>query len=58
MKKISDKKYDELVKYERDKINGRVLTPDGLELIVKACDFDPQLIGETMIEAYWKLKHE
>lgn len=58
MKKISNEKYDELMTYERDKMNGRVLTPSGLELIVKACNFNPQLIGETMLESYWKMKRK
>lgn len=55
MKKITDKQYEEYQQYLHDKATGRILTPDGLALIVKACDFDPLRIGVDMLNNYCKI---
>ena len=36
MKKITNKEYEEFQKYKTDVLNGRILTPDGIKLIIKA----------------------
>ena len=35
MKQISNKEYEEFHKYKSDKLNGRILTPDGLRFIIE-----------------------
>ena len=56
MKQISDKKYDQYVQMLDDKRNGRNLTFDALEIIVKANNFDAEKVGKDIIEAYWRIK--
>ena len=36
MKSIPNKEYEEFQKYKSDKLNGRILTPDGLRFIIEA----------------------
>ena len=36
MKSISIKDYEEFLKYTSDRLNGRILTPDGLRFIIEA----------------------
>lgn len=52
MKHISNKEYEEFEQYKRDKLNGRVLTPDGLRLICQANELDPEKIGRLFLEVY------
>jgi len=56
VKQISDKKYDQYVQMLDDKRNGRNLTFDALEIIVKANNFDAEKVGKDIIEAYWRIK--
>ena len=56
MKKITDKEYEEFQKYKMDVIKGRVLTPNGIRLIVKANDYDPEGIGKDILKAYAKIR--
>lgn len=56
MKQISDKKYDQYVQMLDDKRNGRNLTFEALEMIVKANNFDAEKVGKNIIEAYWRIK--
>lgn len=58
MKKITDKEYEEFQKYKTDVIKGRILTPDGIRLIIKANDYDPKAIGLDILKAYAKLRHQ
>lgn len=57
MKKITDKEYKEFQKYKIDVIEGKVLTPDGIRLIVKANDYDPEGIGKDILKAYAKIRN-
>lgn len=56
MKQISDKQYDQYMRMLDDKRNGRNLTFEALEMIVKANNFDAEKVGKDIIEAYWRIK--
>lgn len=58
MKKITDKEYEEFQKYKTDVIKGRVLTPEGIRLIVKANDYNPEGIGKDILRAYAKMRNK
>ncbi|MGN0362660.1 MAG: hypothetical protein ACI4ET_07455 [Bilifractor sp.] len=49
MKQISNKEYEEYQKYLRDRINGRILTPNGLRFICATNNYDPEKIGRHML---------
>ena len=44
--------------YQRNKLYGRVLTPDGLRLICAGLDNDPEKIGKHMLEMLVKFRNE
>ena len=44
--------------YQRNKLYGRVLTPDGLRLICASLDNDPEKIGIHMLEMLAKFRSE
>ena len=50
MKQIKNSEYEEYQKYLRDKNNGRMLTPEGLQLICRANDYDAEKIGQHFLE--------
>ena len=56
MKSISNKEYEEFQKYKSDKLNGRILTPDGLRFIIEAHDYDAQKIGQHFLEMLPKIR--
>ena len=58
MKKITDKEYEDYQKYKMDILKGRVLTIEGLRLNIKANDYDPKAIGNDILKAYAKLRHQ
>lgn len=58
MKQISDKQYEQFMQMLDDKRNGRNLTFETLEMIVKANDFDAEKVGKDILEAYWRIKKE
>jgi beta-galactosidase GanA len=58
MKQISNKEYEEYQKYLRDKNNGRILNPDGLQFICAANDYDPEKIGRHMLEVLARLQNK
>ena len=58
MRKITDKEYEEFQKYKTDVMKGRILTSDGIRLIVKANNYDPEGIGKDILRAYAKLRHQ
>ena len=57
MKKITDKEYKEFQTYKMDVIKGRVLTPDGIRLIVKANNYNPEGVGKDILRAYAKMRN-
>lgn len=56
MKQISNKEYEEFQKYKRGKINGHILTPDGLRFIIEANEYDAQKIGQHFLEMVPKIR--
>lgn len=53
---ISGAEADRLRELDRQVQNGSILTFDGLETILRSCDFDAEKIGRHFLEAYWKQK--
>lgn len=56
MKQISNKEYEEFQKYKSDKLNGRILTTDGLRFIIEANEYNAQKIGQHFLEMLSKLR--
>lgn len=56
MKRISDKEYLEYQNLLEQKRNGEILTFDGLELIIKANEFDFEKIGEQIVKSWYRIK--
>lgn len=54
MKKITNKEYEEYQAYKRDLVKGRVLTSDGIRLIVEANNHNPTEIGKMILDGYNK----
>lgn len=57
MKQITNKEYEEFLKYKEDKLYGRLLTSDGLRLICAAENYDPEAIGKCMLETLVKIQN-
>ena len=57
MKQITNKEYEEFLKYKEDKLYGRLLTSDGLRLICAAENYDPESIGKRMLETLVKIQN-
>lgn len=57
MKQITNKEYEEFLKYKEDKLYGRLLTSDGLRLICAAENYDPETIGKRMLETLVKIQN-
>ena len=58
MKRITNKEYESYQKYQRNQLQGRILTPDGLRLICAGLDNDPEKIGKHMLEMLAKFRSE
>lgn len=56
MKRISDKEYNEYMTLLEQRRNGEILTFDGLELIIKANEFDFEKIGEQIVKSWYRIK--
>ena len=56
MKQITNKEYDEFRKYKRDRLNGRILTPDGLRVLIEAYGYDAEKIGRHFLEMLPKIR--
>lgn len=50
MKQITNKEYEKYRRYQTDRWEGRVLTPDGLRVVCSSFDNDPEKIGIYMLE--------
>ena len=57
MKQITNKEYEEFLKYKEDKLSGRLLTSEGLRLICAAENYDPEAIGKRMLETLVKIQN-
>lgn len=58
MKRISDKEYNEYMTLLEQRRNGEILTFDGLELIIKANNFDFAKIGEQIVKSWYRIKNK
>ncbi len=58
MKQISNKDYEAYEQYQKDKLYGRSLTPDGLRLICASMDYDPEKVGKHMLEMLAKFRND
>ena len=58
VKHISNKEYKKYQQYQTDKLNGRILTPDGLRVICAGLDNDPDKIVIHMLEMLAKFRSE
>ena len=56
MKSIRNKEYEEFQKYKSDKLNGRILTLDGLRFIIEANKYDAKKIGQHFLEMLPKIR--
>ena len=56
MKQITNNEYEEFQKYKSDKLNGRILTPDGLRFIIEANEYDAKKIGQHFLEMLPKIQ--
>jgi hypothetical protein len=45
------------MEYPLNRINGRILNPDGLSFICAANDYDPEKISRHMLEALARLQN-
>ena len=58
MKQITNKEFEAYQQYLTDKLNGRILTPDGLRVVCAGLDNDPERIGKYMLEMLVKFRNE
>lgn len=50
MKQITNKEYEEWMKYKEEKAKGYILLPDTIRFICEANDMDPGKIGRHFLE--------
>lgn len=50
MKSITNKQYEEWMRFQEDKAKGRAFTSDTVRFICESCNYDPRKIGEYMLE--------
>lgn len=55
MTKLTNQQIRDYEKLCEDRDKGRILTPDGLRLICRSCDFDPEAIGRYFLELLPKI---
>lgn len=58
MKRITDKEYIEYQDYKRAKVNGRVLTPNGLKFICQSYNNDPTEIGKHLLQILHRIEQK
>ncbi len=54
-KQIPNREYEACRQVRRDKLYGRIFTPDGLRIICASFDNDPEKIGKHTLETLAKL---
>ena len=55
MKQISNKEYEEWLKYKDAKAKSHILMPDTISFICEAYDYDPEKIGRHFLELLPKI---
>lgn len=58
MKQLSNKEYEKYQQYQRDKLHGRLLTPDALRVICTGMNNDAEQIGVYMLNMVNQFKNE
>ena len=53
---ITNKEYEEFQRYKSDKVQGKILTPDGLRFIIEANEYDAQKIGQHFLDMLPKIR--
>ena len=56
MKQITNKEYEEFQRYQSDKVQGKILTSDGLRFIIEANEYDAQKIGQQFLDMLPKIR--
>ena len=57
MKQITDKEYQEYLKYKYDKDHGRLITSDLIRIICEANDYDPVKVGTEILNMLVIIQH-
>lgn len=57
MKKITDKEYQEWLKYKYDKEHGRLITSDLIRIICESNDYDPVKVGTDILNILVIIQH-
>ncbi len=55
MKQLTNKEYEEWLKYKDAKAKGHILMPDTIRFICAANDYDPEKIGRHFLEVLPKI---
>lgn len=55
MPTISKKELEDYKQLCKDRNEGKILTPNGLKLICRACNYNPEEIGRQMLENMAKI---
>lgn len=58
MHTLTNKQYEEYMEYCRNKVYGKILTPDGLRFICEANDYDAEKIGQHFLEVLARMASE
>ena len=58
MHKVKNADFEEYRKYRELLNQGKILTPDGISIICRSNDLDPEKIGKNILETYNKFKSE
>lgn len=56
MKTITNDQYNEYMQFKQEKRDGHILDINGIAFIVKANNYNAELIGRHILEAYWRIK--
>lgn len=57
MKQITDKEYQEYLKYKYDKDHGRLITSDLIRIICESNDYDPVKVGTDILNILVIIQH-
>lgn len=58
MKKITDKEYKDYLEYKDALMKGRIITPNGINLICASFDYNAEKIGKHFLETLNRFKTE
>lgn len=58
MKQLTNKEYQKYLEFKKAESQGRVLTPDGLLFICRACNYNPLDIGNHFLSVLAKFTND